>query len=693
MSRNIGDHVEVLCESTVAKRQRKTSAGMGPILGYIDPTGGLPPSIWGAILALLIAAAGLAAVALRVYARWALRHVWLIAVATALIMCAAMAWIFSRHEASPAPGSSPRVVILCMDGLDPGLLQRYMGEGRLPNFSRLAARGVFHPLGTTTPPQSPVAWASFITGASPAEHGLFDFIKRDPATYAPDLSTSDRHGVARPWSGAPFWEDKAFRSAQVIALRIPLTFPPPKVGGRLLSGMGVWDARGTEGTYFFYSTLGPRQGLRGMSFALVEGAGSLIGAIPGPYRVGEDDSAREPFELQIEGNRAMLHVQGRSYALQEGKWSDWIGLEFRLGALRLQKVFVVTRVLLHADGHEVSLYVSPLNFDPARPLFPISCPPEYSRELTGAIGTFHTRGMPFDTQALNDGLLSDSDFLEQWDFVFAEQEEVFAHELKRFDSGLLIAYFDAADALQHTFWCTIDPKHPAYTQELAARHGHAIADCYGRLDAVLGRAMTALGERGTVAVLSDHGFAPFHMAVHLNALLRKLGFLSLRDGSHTSKEFLRDVDWSRTRAYAIGFNSVYLNLAGREGQGSVRQGEAGALLKGIARALEGYRDQRTGSSPIKTVRIASELYPTSRHKDRPDLIVGYRRGYRASWETALGAVPEKVLEQNAKRWSGDHLVDAQEVPGVFLSSDPRLDASSIMEAGPAVTDYYRRVSQ
>ena len=105
-----------------------------------------------------------------------------------------------------------------------------------------------------------------------------DFIKRDPASYRPDLALADRQKLTLPWRGTPFWERPALARLGTVAQRLPMVFPPPKLNGRLLAGMGVWDVRGTEGTYFFYhylplstirrgrkrhdQRLGPKSGIR-----------------------------------------------------------------------------------------------------------------------------------------------------------------------------------------------------------------------------------------------------------------------------------------------------------------------------------------------------------------------------------------------------------------------------------------------
>jgi predicted AlkP superfamily phosphohydrolase/phosphomutase len=295
--------------------------------------------------------------------------------------------------------------------------------------------------------------------------------------------------------------------------------------------------------------------------------------------------------------------------------------------------------------------------------------------------------MPFDTQAVNDGVLSDDDFLEQVRQVTDESEKMLHHELRRFKSGLLFAYFEGSDIVQHLFWRGIDSQHPLHADSATQKHKDAIPRMYEQYDALLGRARAALGDGAAVVVMSDHGFGPFRRAVHLNALLRNLGLLVLKDGKTTSPELLRDIDWYRTKAYALGFNALYLNRAGREGKGVVQPGEVEAVSRLLVQALERWTDPATGERPIKKVYLTRELYAGRAQPHMPDLLVGYVRGYRASWETALGAVPEATVEPNRKKWSGDHCVDASEVPGVFLSSDAALDCTSLAGLGEAVDGY------
>jgi len=672
-----------------------------PTLLYVDPTGGLPPPVWGMMLAAVLGTLTAFGAAIKLWGRrflLAIRsHLWLFlgVFAVTLVAGSIMAFLpWLRRSAAPPVNDAPRVLVLAFDGLDPQLLDQYLAQGRLPNFARLRDQGLYHPLATASPPQSPVAWSSFITGDAPETHGVFDFVKRDPKTYLPDLSLADRRNMKLPWVGTPLWERPAIARLGFVAHRLPMVFPPPKIGnGRILAGMGVWDLRGTEGTYFHYSTT-PRSvpNARGMILPLTPGPSTgdakagFKGELPGPYRAGEADTLRESFTLTLapDNASALLHLQGKEHTLAVGRWSGWVEVEFGMGAFALQKAKAITRVLLSVEDKAVSLYVSPLQFDPRSPLYALTYPRSWSADLADAVGLYATRGMPFDTQAVNDGVLSDEAFLAQVETITDESERLLFHDLPNFKSGVLFAYFLGSDVVQHMFWRGIDPQHPLYNDPETRRHADAIPRFYERCDAILGRAMAAMGGRGAVIVISDHGFAPFRRSVHLNAILRDMGWLTLKDGKTTSGELMADVDWTKTRAYAVGLNAVYLNLAGRESRGIVAAGDASNAAQQLAMELERWVDpQPMDGIPRPMMRVHRQPGGAV----SPDLIVGYARGYRASWETALGAVPLKTVEPNMKKWSGDHCIDAQEVPGVFLSSDKSLDAASLSAVG-AVIDHY-----
>ena len=602
----------------------------------------------------------------------------------ALVLGALMAWFSKNRSTKENDTADRRLVILAFGGLDPQLLEQYMAGGRLPHFSELAEKGIYHSLATTNPPQSPVAWASFITGDLPESHGIYDFLKRDPKTYLPDLTISDRQNLARPWRGEPFWQSAELKDVSKTLVRLPLAFPPPKLKGRVLAGMGVWDARGTEGTYFYFTTGPLPEDIRGMAFQFEREGETLTGSLPGPYRAGQDDNVREPFEVRADGAAFELHIQGQSYSLQPDSWSPWITIDFKLGLA--QRIKTITKVWLARDAGNISLYVSPLNLHPSHSPYAISYPRNYADEFVKETGLFHTRGMPFDTHALNDGVLTDKAFLDQWDAITSERERMLEYELKRLNAGLLFVYFESSDLIQHMYFRGIDPLHPLYEESAGLRN--VIPEAYERCDLALGRTMQSLNEQDGLIVISDHGFAPFRHAVQLNAILRDEGYLILKDGNTNSPEFFKHADWSKTRAYAYGFNAIYLNIEGREAEGSLPTDQVAELKADIKRKLEEFKDPKTGEHPIKSVYSVEKDDTEEWNAVAPDLIVGYRRGYRGSWETALGKVIENAISPNKKKWSGDHCMDPSEVPGIFLSNIKRLDCHHLREVGNLASKFF-----
>lgn len=183
--------------------------------------------------------------------------------------------------------------------------------------------------------------------------------------------------------------------------------------------------------------------------------------------------------------------------------------------------------------------------------------------------------------------------------------------------------------------------------------------------------MEELDPQDVLLVMSDHGFDTFRRAVHINTWLRDNGYLELRDaGAMQGAPLLQGIDWSRTRAYAIGFNGIYINEKGREGQGIVPPGAEKERLKAeIAGKLESLTDV-DGAKVVHKAHLRQDVLWGPYEAEAPDLIVGFNVGYRSSWQTALGDVPRETIEDNLKKWSGSHLFDARLVDGVVFSNRP-----------------------
>jgi predicted AlkP superfamily phosphohydrolase/phosphomutase len=342
----------------------------------------------------------------------------------------------------------------------------------------------------------------------------------------------------------------------------------------------------------------------------------------------------------------------------------------------------ICRFYLKQTHPRFQLYVSPINIDPKNPALPISTPASYSSDLAKQIGEYHTQGIAEDTKAIMAGVLDDKEYLEQSHTVLAEHRRAFDTEFPKFKDGLFFFYFSSLDLNAHVMWRLTDPQSPVYDAALAAQYGTAIEEFYEQIDQVLGEVMPKVDENTTLLVLSDHGFAPYRHSFNLNTWLLNNGYIARKEGlsGDVSVPF-SDLDWSRTRAYGVGLNGLYLNIRGRERDGIVEPGaQADALLQELRQKLLEVRDPKDGSQVITRIDFASEAYQGPYARSGPDALVGYNRGYRAGWTTITGGFPPDVLEDNTNAWSGDHCMDFTKVPGVLLSN------RKIAADAPALTD-------
>jgi predicted AlkP superfamily phosphohydrolase/phosphomutase len=250
--------------------------------------------------------------------------------------------------------------------------------------------------------------------------------------------------------------------------------------------------------------------------------------------------------------------------------------------------------------------------------------------------------------------------------------------------------FETTDSIQHMFFRYLDKAHPALKSAPARKSAAVIEELYIKMDGLVGRVAAGLDGRSALFVMSDHGFKSFRRGVNLNSWLHQNGYLSLLPGKTDSAEWFKDVDWTRTKAYGLGLGGVYLNLRGREAQGTVTSGaEAAALKAELGRKLTALRDGPNGPAPISRVYDRDAIYAGPYKDNAPDLIIGYNEGYRASWDGVTGVVNAVVIEDNTKAWSGDHCIDPALVPGVLFSSlKLRTDKPSIMDIAPTALELF-----
>jgi predicted AlkP superfamily phosphohydrolase/phosphomutase len=283
--------------------------------------------------------------------------------------------------------------------------------------------------------------------------------------------------------------------------------------------------------------------------------------------------------------------------------------------------------------------------------------------------------MPEDTNALKDRMFTDDDYVAQVALVQKDAAAMLDLALARFQrGGMTFVYLSDIDLQCHMLWRHGDPKypnaprHPAWEAGPARAHADDIEGYYRHVDGLLGRVRQRLPEDTALIVMSDHGFQPYTREVHVDAWLRDHGWLVLKDGKRTGSIAAGDVDWSKTKAYGIGFNSIYLNLQGREAEGIVPPSEADAVAAELSRQLLAFRDPKDGKQIVRRVFRGRDAFHGARVAEGPDLVVGYDVGYGASDQTTLGEVTEDVIADNTSRWSGNHLMDPAVVPGIVLAN-------------------------
>ncbi|HVR69640.1 MAG TPA: alkaline phosphatase family protein [Vicinamibacteria bacterium] len=649
---------------------------------------------------------------------------------------------------SPARRAGQRVVVMGFDGMDPILARRFMDEGKLPNLKRLAESGTFSTLASTQPSESPTAWSSFATGVNPGKHNIYDFLVRDLQTYMPDFSMTRNEPPEFLWGffptkpprvistrgGTSFWVHAGNDGVPSLVLTVPVTFPPEEIAhGAMLSGLPLPDVRGTLGTFSFWGTdlssfeEGSAEFGGFLKRLLFEG-GEARTFLKGPEnpllrqeetrlreRKRQDAlSASEAARLEelatgkdinlslvvrwTEGSgRADLEIQGQRLSLKVGEWSPWVPLTFRINAL--VSVHGMTQFHVVRADRELQLYASPVNFDPREePPMPLSKPDGFAADLADALGVYRTLGWAESAdKALQEGRLDEAAFLYDSDRAFDDRQRLILNALDRGDWDLLVAAVETTDRVSHMMWRLIDPAHPMYDADLAGRYGDAIEKVYRRADDLVGKVQAKLTPGAVLMVMSDHGFHSFRRGVNLNTWLTENGYMAFA-GQDTVPpaslgelvgrgRFWDGVDWSRTRAYALGLGQIYFNLRGRESQGIVSEGaEYEALQDEMGAKLLALRDPDTGAPVMRAVYPRDDVYHGPYLRHAPDLQAGFDAGYRVGWQDTMGGISRAVVEDNTRKWSGDHCATAAEISGGVLFVNRKLDSATpgIMDLAPTI---------
>jgi predicted AlkP superfamily phosphohydrolase/phosphomutase len=592
------------------------------------------------------------------------------------------------------PALTKKLIVLGIDGMDPRLLAQFVLRGEMPSFKKMMDAGYWTPLRTTTPPQSPVAWSSFISGTNPGGNGIFDFIHRDPATFAPFLSTSKSYDAAKvikigDWRiplkgghfellrrGPVFWEHLTDHGVPATLFKLPANFPVKHSAAKMISGMGTPDMLGSYGTFTLFTDVdvpnsdhftGGRvvrvdlrdheaeTALKGPPNTLREG---------GPNAVITFHVSRDPWAPVVK-----INLQQHQLLLREGEWSEWLPVQFEMMPL-VSTVNGMVRIYLQQVHPHLRLYFSPINCDPMDANLPISNPTSYAKDLSRAVGRFYTQGFPADTKALSNGVFADEEFLDQAKSVLQEELQAYEHELAQFSEGFFFFYFSSIDQNSHVMLRTMDPTHNLYNPLASTEVKEAVYYFYRAMDNVLKMALAKAGADSSLLVLSDHGFAPFTREFNLSTWLVEKGYTVLQDADEGEKSVFYDaVDWSKTQAYAMGLNGIYINIEGREKNGSTPPRDAQRIKDEIIAKLCREIDPVTNKRPVAAAYDAVKIYSGPFVHLGPDIIVGYESGYRIADEAVLGNFPKGIFRERLDKWSADHCMAPHVVPGILLANE------------------------
>ncbi|MBK9049689.1 MAG: alkaline phosphatase family protein [Chloroflexi bacterium] len=557
-----------------------------------------------------------------------------------------------------------KTVLVGLDAFSPVVFERLHEQGRLPHLSKMAAAGDYAPFAVANPPQSEVSWTSIATGLDAAGHGIFDFVHRDPATYGLTVSLLPaRSGLlglqfVPPFTARTIFDEAVGDGFPATALWWPAVFPArPQSPVRTIPGLGTPDIHGRLGVGILFSNDPQRVPRVGKTrVVLLNSAGKDVyrAQLPGPMQ-GKGQAVQEmtlDLELQLKDNQSATCRLGRQVLeLTLGQWSPVIELAFKSGWFFAVKV--VTRLILTQIQGEVRLYCLPLQIHPLASPWHYATPRPFIQRLWRQFGPFLTLGWPQDTVGLEDGCISDEQFLALCQHIFTTREAIFLHLLDEYREGILAGVFDSLDRIQHMFWHS---------------RPDVIEGWYERLDGLVGKVQQRLTTKGKgqprLMVVSDHGFGPFEQKVHLNRWLKDEGFLAA--ATATSRDNFTSVNWADTQAYALGLNSLYLNQVGREGQGAVSPAAVPQLVADVRQKLLAWRG-RDHQPVVQQVWTRTEAYTGPLADYGPDLLIGYTPGYRASAETGLGGWGAQPLEPNQDHWHGDHCFAPDAVPGVLFT--------------------------
>lgn len=520
--------------------------------------------------------------------------------------------------------------------------------------------------------------------------------------------------------GTPFWDVLNLNGIKTKIFNIPVTFPAVGTkNGYLLTGLGTPDITGSIGKPSYFTTsksMSPSTGEFSSFFSKLEPSSDGIYSIQieGPdlqnvtFIDDKPETAMKPKILKIpaqlivnkEDRSLTIDLQGQRQTLKEGQWSDWFEMKFKINPVLA--IWGIGRFCLNEAVPDLKLYLSPLHMHPEHTLIPVTYPKSWSHDLFKKYGLYKTLGWAVDTWSLQEQLIDEKSFLEDAYYTRHQNEIMMLDALKDGDQKVQVHYFEYIDRIQHLFWRLIDEQHPYYNAEKANTYKNTILESYQDMDRVVGEVMAKIKEDTILFVISDHGFLSWRRAINYNTWLAENGYLEKSAWDQNGNEiddlfkrraqnFWQNIDWSKTKAYAIGIGNIYLNVLGREPEGIVTNDEYDRIRDEIINKMPALIDPATGLHPIVKVYKREDIWDEFNPTITPDLRVCTNKYYRVSWQSTLGNTPENLYYENANNWSADHCsADPSMVQGIFFCNKKitKKENPKLVDFFPTILDLY-----
>ncbi|MBN1347046.1 MAG: alkaline phosphatase family protein [Phycisphaerae bacterium] len=483
-----------------------------------------------------------------------------------------------------------KLIVLGQDGAIPYLVAEGMASGALPNFARLAARGVFakvlpHPSGVT-----PGNWAHVSTGALPWTTGISEFaLHRIGSPYTDYIDAFQRPECA----AETLWETLARHGRRSATISYPHGRPR---SDRHHAAIGGHGAPGESAPYttvcrsrgLFSNRVTPADPYRWAEHELlpVDQAGRVTIAV-GP--LDELDSPWLTLGLElIEGNRVRITCSDTGRTLPEisaGQWTPWIECSGHWEDREVACEFRVRPTVVETAARRLALYVGALQLRDA-----FGDPTDLTAGLRKKLGPYTE---PLNISALLTGWIDPDGLMDEFRQQAVWQARAAVELTQRMGYAAVFSKWHAFDKFYHFFFQRIDPDSPLFQPDTFDYYERIHQSILRIADEMVGIVLDAVDDDTLLAVLSDHGLMPSRRSVNVNNYLADNGFLATKHSATEGRKI--EIDWSKTCAVAHPFSQIWINKKCCDPDGIVERGaEYERARDEVIAALRDWKDPLTG---------------------------------------------------------------------------------------------------